>query len=354
MKRILIASKPPTNLKWVTSREEKKKYKSDQQKSDSSFSLNHFIYTHKTTERWKTFRACLLVEIFFEQLYWSSYSVLSRKNRADAEEARATSNYSNFRGRDPRWKRAKNSSTEVVVRRLEASLQWASEENRWEANYRSFYILLYVVLYIYLYLPPPALYLTISLSIYRLLYVVYIYLYIPIYSGSSKSIHCFAIHLQRSSRWLWKSTRILKSVSVKGLSRPLKSYRLCMLALNAGQPTSSSRNCGIDPLEKQDKERRKEVGLEKPSLLLLLLLLPDGISIRTMLGTDVVYISLSNYSCIYLLSKWRSTTFTYLESHIYPEDKLLDSLNDPELSRNKDRVTHSLTYTVRLRIKSWI
>ncbi len=78
-----------------------------------------------------------------------------------------------------------------------------------------------------------------------------------------------------------------------------------MLALNAGQPTSSSRNCGIDPLEKQGKERRKEVGLEKrhkPSLLLLLLL-PDGISIRTMLGTDVVYISLSNYSCIYLLSK---------------------------------------------------
>ena len=43
-------------------REEKKKYKSDQQKSDSSSSLNHFIYTHKTTERWKTFRACLVEE----------------------------------------------------------------------------------------------------------------------------------------------------------------------------------------------------------------------------------------------------------------------------------------------------
>jgi hypothetical protein len=51
-----------------------------------------------------------------------------------------------------------------------------------------------------------------------------------------------------------------------------------MLALNAPQ-ASSSRNCGIDPLEKQDKKRRKEVGLEKPSLLLLL---PDGISIKTM------------------------------------------------------------------------
>jgi hypothetical protein len=80
-----------------------------------------------------------------------------------------------------------------------------------------------------------------------------------------------------------------------------------MLALNAAK-ASSSKNCGIDPLEKQGKERMKEVGLEKrhkPSLLLLLLLLlPDGISIRTMLGTDVVYISLSNYSCIYyLLSK---------------------------------------------------
>ena len=72
--------------------------------------------------------------------------------------------------------------------------------------------------------------------------------------------------------------------------------------INACQPTSTSRNCGINPLEKQGKERRKEVGLEKthkPSLLLL----PDGISIKTMLGTDVVYISLSNYSCIYLLSK---------------------------------------------------
>ena len=45
-------------------REEKKKYKykSDQQKSDSSSSLNHFIYSHKTRERWKTFRACLVEE----------------------------------------------------------------------------------------------------------------------------------------------------------------------------------------------------------------------------------------------------------------------------------------------------
>jgi len=62
---------------------------------------------------------------------------------------------------------------------------------------------------------------------------------------------------------------------------------LCMLALNACQPTSSSRKSGIVPLEKQGKERRKEVGLEKthkPSLLLLLplLLLPDGIRIRIM------------------------------------------------------------------------
>ena len=38
-------------------RQDKKKYKSDQQKSDSSSSLS------KTTERWKTFRACL-VEVF--------------------------------------------------------------------------------------------------------------------------------------------------------------------------------------------------------------------------------------------------------------------------------------------------
>ena len=142
---------------------------------------------------------------------------------------------------------------------------------------------------IYLY-PPPPLYLTIALSlslsivlccihlsvatssscsiskylsIYLLLYVVYIYPYLPFCSGSIKSIQICVIHLQRSSRWFWKSSRILKSVSVTGLSRPFKPYRPCMLALNSGHPTSSSRNCGIDPLEKQGKERRKEVGLEK-------------------------------------------------------------------------------------------
>jgi len=43
-------------------REDKKKYKSDQQKPDSSSSLSNFIYSHKTTEKWKTFRACLVEE----------------------------------------------------------------------------------------------------------------------------------------------------------------------------------------------------------------------------------------------------------------------------------------------------
>jgi protein-arginine kinase activator protein McsA len=43
-------------------REDKKKYKHDQQRSDSSSSLSNFIYSHKTTERWKTFRACLVEE----------------------------------------------------------------------------------------------------------------------------------------------------------------------------------------------------------------------------------------------------------------------------------------------------
>ena len=43
-------------------REDKKKYKSDQQKSDSNSSLSNFIYSLKTTERWKTFRACLVEE----------------------------------------------------------------------------------------------------------------------------------------------------------------------------------------------------------------------------------------------------------------------------------------------------
>ena len=43
-------------------REDKKKYRSDQHKSDSSSSLSNFIYSHKTTERWKTFRACLVEE----------------------------------------------------------------------------------------------------------------------------------------------------------------------------------------------------------------------------------------------------------------------------------------------------
>ena len=125
-----------------------------------------------------------------------------------------------------------------------------------------------------------------------------------------------------------------------------------MLALNS----SVSIFFGIHPLEKQGKERRKEGGRRKsskPSLLLLLLLLPDGKSVRTMLGTDVVYISVSNYSCIYLLSKWRSTTFTNLDSHLDPEKKHLDSLNDPQLSGNKDRVTHSLTDFVCLKIKTW-
>jgi len=44
----------------------------------------------------------------------------------------------------------------------------------------------------------------------------------------------------------------------------------------------------------------------------------------------------------------------YLETHLYPKNKHLDSLNDPhQLSRNKDRVTHSSTHTVCLKIKSW-
>ena len=43
-------------------RDDKKKYKSDQYKSDSSSSLSNFIYSYKTTERWKTFRVCLVEE----------------------------------------------------------------------------------------------------------------------------------------------------------------------------------------------------------------------------------------------------------------------------------------------------
>jgi hypothetical protein len=43
-------------------RDDKKKCRSDQHKSDSSSSLSNFIYSHKTTERWKTFRACLVEE----------------------------------------------------------------------------------------------------------------------------------------------------------------------------------------------------------------------------------------------------------------------------------------------------
>ena len=43
-------------------RDDKKKYKYDQQRSDSSSSLSNFIYSHKTTERWKTFRSCLVEE----------------------------------------------------------------------------------------------------------------------------------------------------------------------------------------------------------------------------------------------------------------------------------------------------
>ncbi len=43
-------------------RDDKKKYKHDQQRSDSSSSLSNFIYSHKTTEGWKTFRSCLVEE----------------------------------------------------------------------------------------------------------------------------------------------------------------------------------------------------------------------------------------------------------------------------------------------------
>jgi hypothetical protein len=43
-------------------RDDKKKYKYDQQRSDSSSSMSNFIYSHKTTERWKTFRSCLVEE----------------------------------------------------------------------------------------------------------------------------------------------------------------------------------------------------------------------------------------------------------------------------------------------------
>ncbi len=66
-----------------------------------------------------------------------------------------------------------------------------------------------------------------------------------------------------------------------------------MLSLNSRQPSSSSMNCGRVPLEKQRKERRKEVGLEKthkPSLLQLLLLpLPDGISISKLITFKIQF-----------------------------------------------------------------
>ncbi len=61
MKRIIIASRA-VDLNKMSYREDKKKYKYDQQRSDSSSSLSNFIYSHKTTERWKTFRSCLVEE----------------------------------------------------------------------------------------------------------------------------------------------------------------------------------------------------------------------------------------------------------------------------------------------------
>ena len=64
-----------------------------------------------------------------------------------------------------------------------------------------------------------------------------------------------------------------------------------MLSLNSRQPSSTSMNCGRVPLEKQGKERRKEVGLEKthkPSLLLLLPL-PDGIRISKLIALKIQF-----------------------------------------------------------------
>ncbi len=72
----------------------------------------------------------------------------------------------------------------------------------------------------------------------------------------------------------------------------MKPYRPCMLSLNSRQPSSPSINCGIVPLEKQGKERRIVVGLEKtphkPSLLLLLPL-PDGISISKLITFKIQF-----------------------------------------------------------------
>ena len=58
-----------------------------------------------------------------------------------------------------------------------------------------------------------------------------------------------------------------------------------MLILNSRQPSSPSINYGIVPLEKQGKERRKEVGLKKthkPSL-------PDGISISKLITFKIQF-----------------------------------------------------------------
>ena len=114
-------------------------------------------------------------------------------------------------------------------------------------------------------------------------------------SGASKWIQIFVIHWQLSSSWEWKSTRIFKSFFVtifRGKSGSLlKPYRPCMLSLNSRQPSSPSINCGIVPLEKQGKERRIVVGLEKthkPSLLLLLPL-PDGISISKLITFKIQF-----------------------------------------------------------------
>ena len=73
------------------------------------------------------------------------------------------------------------------------------------------------------------------------------------------------------------------------------------IKLHMGQTMSA-----LNGLRRDCRRNGRQIKLKRLLLLLLLLLLlppPDGISIRKMLGTDVVYISLSNYSCIYLLSK---------------------------------------------------
>ena len=135
-----------------------------------------------------------------------------------------------------------------------------------------------------------------------------------------------------------------------------------MLTLNPRQPSSPSINCGIVPLEKQGKERRKEVGLEKthkPSLLLLLLLpLPDGISISKLITFKIQFkpsLPSAHPKPSLLLPDRISISISKLITFkIQLKPSLLNANPKPSLLLLPDRISISKLITFKIQFRTFI